>query len=80
MPGGRGQAPVSGAQRQDKGQRAQTAAQEVPSEDEEELLYLEGGTEPRERLCSLLLWGHSHPPGRDSVQPAPGDPALAGGD
>ena len=36
------------------------------------------GTGCPERLCSLLLWGHSHPPGRDSVQPAPGDPALAG--
>ena len=32
----------SGAQRQDKGQRAQTEAEEVPAEDEEELLPSEG--------------------------------------
>ena len=32
----------SGAQRQNKGQRAQTEAQEVPSEHEEILLYCEG--------------------------------------
>ena len=32
----------SGAQRQDKGQRAQTGAEEAPAEDEEELLPSEG--------------------------------------
>jgi len=32
----------SGAQRQDKGQRAQTEAEEVPAEHEEELLHSEG--------------------------------------
>ena len=37
-----GQAPFSGAQRQDKGQRAQTEAEEVPSEHEEQLLHSEG--------------------------------------
>ena len=41
--GGRGLALCGGAQRQDKGPRAQTAAQEVPSEREAELLSLEGG-------------------------------------
>jgi len=40
--GGWGQTLFSGAQRQDKGQRAQTEAQEVPSEHEEELLSSEG--------------------------------------
>ena len=36
--GGWGHALLSGAQRQDKGQWAQTEAEEVPSEHEEELL------------------------------------------
>jgi len=40
--GGWGQALFSGAQRQDKGQWAQSEAQEVPSEHEEELLPSEG--------------------------------------
>jgi len=40
--GGWGQTLFSGAQRQDKGQWAQTEAQEVPSEHEEELLPSEG--------------------------------------
>ena len=42
MSGGGGQALSSGAQRQDKGQWAQTEAEEVPSEHEEELLPSEG--------------------------------------
>ena len=42
MSGGWGQALFSGAQQQDKGQWAQTEAQEVPSEHEEELLPSEG--------------------------------------
>jgi len=37
-----GQTPFSSAQRQDKGQWAQTEAQEVPSEHEEELVHSEG--------------------------------------
>jgi len=37
-----GQTLFSGAQQQDKGQWAQTEAQEVPSEHEEKLLYFEG--------------------------------------
>jgi len=40
--GGWGQALFSGAQRQDKGQQAQTEAEEVLSEHEEELLPSEG--------------------------------------
>jgi len=40
--GGWGQALFSSAQRQDKGQWAQTEAQEVPSEHEEEFLPSEG--------------------------------------
>ena len=47
--GGRGQALFSGAQRQDKGQRAQTEAEEAPAEHEEELLPSEG-MEPWPRL------------------------------
>ena len=42
MSGGWGQTLSSGAQRQDKGQRAQTEAEEVPAEHEEELLPSEG--------------------------------------
>ena len=42
MSGEWGQALSSGAQRQDKGQWAQTEAEEVPSESEEELLPSEG--------------------------------------
>jgi len=40
--GGWGQALFSSAQRQDKGQWAQTEAEEVPPEHEEELLHPEG--------------------------------------
>ena len=40
--GGWGQTLFSGAQRQDKGHRAQTEAEEVPAEHEEELLHSEG--------------------------------------
>ena len=42
MSGGWGQALFSGAQRQDKGQWAQTEAEEAPAEHEEELLPSEG--------------------------------------
>ena len=45
MPGGWGQALVSGAQRQGTGQQAQTEAEEVLSEHEEELLHSEGDRE-----------------------------------
>ena len=49
MSGGRGQTLSSGAQRQDKGQRAQTEAEEVPSEHDEGLLPSEV-SEPWPRL------------------------------
>ena len=42
MSGGWSQTLFSGARQQDKGQRTQTEAQEVPSEHEEELLPSEG--------------------------------------
>ena len=42
MSGGWGQTLFSGAQRQDKGKRAQTEAEEVLSEHEEELFHSEG--------------------------------------
>ena len=42
MAGGWGQTLFRGDQQQDKGQRAQTETQEVPSEHEEELLPSEG--------------------------------------
>ena len=42
MSGGWGQTLFSGAQRQDKGQRQQTEAEEAPAEQEEELLPSEG--------------------------------------
>ena len=41
-PSGWGQALFGGAQKQDKGQRAQTAKQVVPSEPEEKLPYCKG--------------------------------------
>ena len=49
MSRGWGQTLSSGAQRQDKGQWAQTEAEEAPAEDEEELLPLRV-TEPWPRL------------------------------
>ena len=55
----------SGAQRQRKGQWAQTEAKEVPSEHEEELLQSEGDDALEQacpgRLRSLLLWRYSRP-------------------
>ena len=71
----------SGAQRQDKGQWAQTEAQEVPSEHEEELLHSEcdGALEQAAQGgCGVSFSGDiQDPPGL--VQPAVGDPALGGG-
>ena len=79
MSGGRAQTLFSGAQRQDKGQWAQTEAEEVPAEHEEELLPSDGdGALPR--LPRELFSGDiPDPPGRGAVQPAVGDPASAGG-
>jgi len=71
----------SGAQRQDKGQWAQTEAEEVPAEDEEELLPSEGdgalaqaaqggcGVSFSEDTQDLAVCG--------AVQPALGDPQRA---
>ena len=83
MSGGWGQTVFSGAQRQDKGQRAQTEAEEVPSEHEEELLPSEGDralAQAAQRGCGVSLSGDiKDSPGQGPVQPAVGDPALAGG-
>ena len=82
MSGGWGQTPFSGAQRQDKGQWAQTEAQEVPSEHEEELLYSEGDgalEQAAQGGCGVSFSGDiPDPPGQGPVQPAVGDPTLAG--
>ena len=76
MSGGRGQTLFSGAQRQDKGQRAQTEA-------EEELLPSEGDgalDQAAQGGCGVSLSGDIQTqPGRGPVQPALGDPASAGG-
>ena len=83
MSGGQGQTLVSGAQRQDKGQRAQTEAQEVPSEHEEELLHFEGDRaleQVAQGGCRFSFSGDvQKTPGQGPVQPALGEPALAGG-
>jgi len=72
----------SGAQRQDKGQWAQTEAQEVPAEDEEELLPSEGDgalAQAAQGGCGVSFSGDiQDPPGCSAVQPAVGDPASAG--
>jgi len=81
--GGRGQTLSSGAQQQDKGQRAQTEAEEVPAEHEEELLPSEGDgalAQAAQGGCGVSFSGGiQDPPGCSPVQPALGDPASAGG-
>ena len=78
----RGQTLFSGAQWQDKGQWAQTEAQEVPSEHEEELLPSEGGgalESVAQKGCGVSFSGDIKDlPERRPVQPAVGDPASAG--
>jgi len=81
--GGWGQALFSSAQQQDKRQWAQTEAQEVLSEHEEELLPSEGDGALKQAAqggCGFSFSGDiQDPPGQGSVQPALGDPASAGG-
>jgi len=81
--GGWGQALFSGGQRQDKGQWAQTEAQEVLSEHKEEFLPSEGDgalEQAAQGGCGVSLSGDIQDlPGGDPVQPAVGDPASAGG-
>jgi len=76
--GGRGQTLFSGAQRQDKGQRAQTEAEEAPAEDEEELLPSEGDgalEQVAQGGCGVSFSGDiPAPPGGGPVQPALGYP------
>jgi len=80
---GWGQSLFSGAQQQDKGQRAQIEAQEVPAEHEEELLHSEGDgalEQAAQGGCGVSFPGDiQNPSGHGPVQPVLGDPALAGG-
>jgi len=54
-----------------------------PSEHEEKLLYFEGDRtldQAAQRICGVSFSGDTEDlPGRGPVQPALGDPALAGG-
>ena len=81
MSGGRGQALFSGAQQQDKGQWAQTEAEEVPAEQEEELLPSAGDgalAQAARGGCGVSFSGDiPDPPGCGAVQPALGDPQRA---
>jgi len=67
---------------QDKEQRARTEAEEAPSEHEEELLCFEGDgalEQAAQGGCGVSFSGHiKNLPGQGPVQPALGDPALAG--
>ena len=73
----------SGAQRQDKGQRAQTEAEEVPAEHEQEFLPSEGdGALDRvaQRGCGVSFSGDIQDPSQQGpLQTALGDPVLAEG-
>ena len=82
--GGWGQTLFSGAQWQDKRQRAQTEAQEVPSEHKEEFLPPSEGDGALEQAaqggCGVSFSGDIQDlPGQGPLQPTVGDPTLAGG-
>ena len=83
MSGGRGQTLFSGAQRQDKGQRAQTEAEEVPAAHEEELLPSEGDgalEQAAQGGCGVSFSGDIQDlPGCGPLEHAVGDPVSAGG-
>ena len=83
MSGGWGQTLFSSSQRQDKGQWAQTEAEEVPSECEEEFLLSEGDVALEQAAqggCGVSFSGDiQDPPGQGPLQPFAGDPASAGG-
>ena len=83
MSEGWGQTLSSGAQWQDKGQWAQTEAEEAPAEHEEELLHSEGDgalEKAAQGGCEVSFSGDIQDPAEQSpLQPAIGDPASAGG-
>ena len=83
MSGGWGQTLFSSAQQQEKGQWAQTEAQEVLPEHEEELLPSEGDgalAQAAQGGCRVSFSGDTQTlPGEGPVQPAVGDPASSGG-
>ena len=86
LPGSQQRCPRDGgtaAQRQDKGQWAQTEAQEVPSEHEEELLHSESDGALEQAVqggCGVSFSGDIEDlPGQGPMHPAVGDPASAGG-
>ena len=82
---------LGGSQFQDTGgqktatrlQWAQTEAQEVPSEHEEELLHSEGDgalEQAAQGGCGVSFSGNiQDPPGQGPLKPAVGDPALVVG-
>ena len=83
MLSGWGQTLFSGTQGKEKGQWAQTEAEEVPSEHEKELLYFEGDgalEQAAVRVCGFSFSGDIQTPiGQGLVQPPLGDPVRHGG-
>ena len=80
---GWGQTLFSGPRWQDKGQQAQTEAQEVPFEHEEEFLPSEGDgalEQAAQGGCGVSVSGDMQdPPAQVHVQPVLGNLASAGG-